>query len=64
MRSKRFGQVCTHPERPVALATKFCVLAPNIFKTITAVHFSLQNVCRPASSVGIATPYGLDGPGN
>jgi len=47
MRSKRFEQGCTHPERPVVLATKLCVVAPNIFSTIKAVHFSLQNVCGP-----------------
>ena len=63
--SKRFGQGRTHPGRPVALATNFFfVVAHNIFSIITAFNFSLQNVCvNRASSVGIATRYGLDGSG-
>jgi hypothetical protein len=33
------------------------------FKSILNIQLSLLYLCRPGSSVGIATCYGLDGPG-
>ena len=42
---------------PVHLATKFLMVAPNIYGS------SLWNFMS-GSSVGIATDYGLDGPGS
>jgi hypothetical protein len=66
--------ICTNPGRQVTRATKFCTEAHNIcgpsqWKLLHVTHLvprilrRFLDFCGPGSSVGIATGYGLDGPG-
>ena len=71
-------QARTPPGRQAARATTFCMLAPSTsYMWVLSVEFAACHPsgsynfdvassfwCGPGSSVGIATDYGLDGPGS